>query len=233
MRILRVLLYITGAGLFLALLTGGGVYYYLTKDLPSLNALYDYRPNLITKVYSHDGQVIGEFYIERRIVVSLSRMPRHLIDAFIATEDANFFEHEGVDYLSIMRALYKNITAGRIVQGGSTITQQVARSFFLTPERRISRKIRETVLAYRIEKNLSKEDILHLYMNQIYLGNGAYGTWVTAPTECRQLRGTISEKTLKNSTLPSRRFLPVCPRPRAGTRLIPTLSLQKNVMSSF
>jgi penicillin-binding protein 1A len=84
MRILRVLLYITGAGLLLALLSGGGIYYYLTKDLPSLNALYDYRPNLITKAYSHDGQVIGEFYIERRIVVSLSRMPRHLVDAFIA-----------------------------------------------------------------------------------------------------------------------------------------------------
>jgi penicillin-binding protein 1A len=180
MRILRVLLYITGAGLLLALLSGGGIYYYLTKDLPSLNALYDYRPNLITKAYSHDGQVIGEFYIERRIVVSLSRMPRHLVDAFIAVEDANFFEHEGVDYLSIMRALYKNITAGRIVQGGSTITQQVARSFFLTPERRISRKIRETILAYRIEKNLSKEDILHLYMNQIYLGNGAYGVQAAA-----------------------------------------------------
>lgn len=182
MRVLKTLLYITGAGLLLALVVGGGTYYYLTKDLPSLNAIYEYRPNLITKVYARDGQVIGEFYIERRIVVSLSRMPRHLIDAFIAAEDAHFYKHEGVDYLSIMRALYKNIHAGKIVQGGSTITQQVARSFFLTPERKISRKIREAVLAYRIEKNLSKEDILHLYMNQIYLGNGAYGVQAAAET---------------------------------------------------
>ncbi len=109
-------------------------------------------------------------------------MPRHLVDAFIAAEDAHFYKHEGVDYLSIMRALYKNINAGKIVQGGSTITQQVARSFFLTPERKISRKIREAVLAYRIEKNLTKDDILYLYMNQIYLGNGAYGVQAAAET---------------------------------------------------
>jgi penicillin-binding protein 1A len=182
MRVLRVLLYITSVGLSLVLLSGGGIYYYLTKDLPSLSALYDYRPNLITKVYSHDGQVIGEFYIERRIVVSMTRMPRHLIDAFLAAEDSNFFEHEGVDYPSVLRALYKNIIAGRIVQGGSTITQQVARSFFLTPERRIARKVKEAVLAYRIENNLSKDDILHLYLNQIYLGNGAYGVQAAAET---------------------------------------------------
>jgi len=159
-----------------------GGYYYLTKDLPDLNTLQGYNPNIITKVYSEDGQVVGEFYIERRIVVPLSRMPRHLINAFLAAEDARFFQHEGVDYRSILRALYRNITAGRIVQGGSTITQQVAKSFFLTPERSISRKLREAVLAYRIERNLSKEEILHLYLNQIYLGNGAYGVQAAAET---------------------------------------------------
>ncbi|MBI5286433.1 MAG: PBP1A family penicillin-binding protein, partial [Deltaproteobacteria bacterium] len=152
-----------------------GLYYYLTIDLPNLSTLQGYNPNIVTKVYSQDGQVIGEFYIERRTVVPISRMPKHLIYAFLAAEDARFFQHEGVDYWSILRAIYKNIAAGRIVQGGSTITQQVAKSFFLTPERSISRKIREVVLAHRIENNLSKEDILHLYHNQIYLGNGAYG----------------------------------------------------------
>jgi penicillin-binding protein 1A len=175
MRLAKIFLYIIGSVLVLALVAGGSTYYYLTKDLPPLNALYDYNPNLITRVYSHDGQIIGEFFIERRIVVSFSKMPKHLVEAFLAAEDTNFYEHEGVDYLSIMRAMYKNLTAGRIVQGGSTITQQVARSFFLTPERRITRKIREAVLAYRIERNLAKDDILHLYLNQIYLGNGAYG----------------------------------------------------------
>lgn len=176
-------LFITISILFfgtIGLLLGG--YYYLTKDLPNLGTLQGYNPNIITKVYSEDGQVVGEFYIERRIVVPLSRMPRHLINAFIAAEDARFFKHEGVDYRSIFRALYRNITAGRIVQGGSTITQQVAKGFFLTPERSISRKLREAILAYRIERNLSKEEILHLYLNQIYLGNGAYGVQAAAET---------------------------------------------------
>ncbi|MEE9614602.1 MAG: PBP1A family penicillin-binding protein [Thermodesulfobacteriota bacterium] len=164
------------AGLALAsLLAGLGTFFYLTRDLPSMRSLVDYTPNLITKVYSQDEQTVGEFYIERRIVVSFASIPRHTINAFLAAEDAKFFEHKGVDYRSIMRALYKNILAGRIVQGGSTITQQVARSFFLSPARKISRKIREAVLAYRIEKHLTKEEILHLYLNQIYLGNGAYG----------------------------------------------------------
>ncbi|MBI5894055.1 MAG: transglycosylase domain-containing protein, partial [Deltaproteobacteria bacterium] len=151
------------------------VYWYFTRDLPSMNTLQEYNPNIITKVYSDDGQVIGEFYIERRVVIPLSKMPKRLINAFLAAEDARFFEHKGLDYQSIIRAFYINLSAGKVVQGGSTITQQVVKSFFLTPERSISRKIREAILAYRIEKNLSKEEILHLYLNQIYLGNGAYG----------------------------------------------------------
>ena len=113
--------------------------------------------------------------MERRIVVPISRIPNHLISAFLAAEDMKFFEHEGISYKSIIRAFYKNLTAGRFVQGGSTITQQVARSFFLTSERKLSRKLRELILAYRIEKSLTKDEILELYLNQIYFGNGAYG----------------------------------------------------------
>ena len=161
---------------FAAILLGGvGMYIYFTRDLPSVSVLSEYKPNLITRVYSRDGEVIGEFYIERRIVVPLQQMPDHLIKAFIAVEDAKFFEHKGIDYMGIMRALYKNLKSGRIVQGGSTITQQVARSFFLSSEKTFSRKIREAILAHRIESRLSKEEILYLYLNQIYLGNGAYG----------------------------------------------------------
>ncbi|MBI5682466.1 MAG: PBP1A family penicillin-binding protein [Deltaproteobacteria bacterium] len=159
-----------------------GVYSYFANGLPSLKTLEEYNPNIITKVYSDDGQIIGEFYTERRIVIPISSMPRHLINAFLAAEDARFFKHEGIDYMSIMRAFYKNLFAGKIVQGGSTITQQVAKSFFLTPERSISRKIREMILAHRIERNLSKEEILHLYLNQIYLGNGAYGVQAASET---------------------------------------------------
>ncbi|MFQ5329630.1 MAG: penicillin-binding protein 1A [Thermodesulfobacteriota bacterium] len=163
-------------GIFVAgLLTGVGGYYYIQRNLPSLNTLHEYNPNLITRVYAEDGQVIGEFFIERRIVVPLSKMPDYLVNAFIAIEDARFFEHEGVDYQGILRALKENLYAGRIVQGGSTITQQLVKSFFLTPERSISRKIKEAIISYRIENNLSKEEILFLYLNQIYLGKGAYG----------------------------------------------------------
>ena len=159
-----------------------GIYLYFANTLPELNSLHEYNPNIITKVYSSDGQIIGEFYIERRIVVPFSKIPPRLIKAFLAAEDAQFYQHKGIDYWSVLRAFYKNISAGKIVQGGSTITQQVARSFFLTPERSMGRKIKEALLAYRIEKNLSKDEILHLYLNQIYLGNGAYGVQAAAET---------------------------------------------------
>jgi len=178
MRLLKLSLLIA-AGLIAA---GFGSYYYFTRDLPSLNTLQDYQPNLVSQVYSADNRIIGEFYLERRVVVPINKMPKHLINAFLAAEDAKFFEHEGISYTSIFRALYKDLMAGKIVQGGSTITQQVAKSFFLTPERKLSRKIREAIMAFRIEKNLDKEEILNLYLNQIYFGNGAYGVQTAAET---------------------------------------------------
>lgn len=178
MRVIKILL----AALLVVAAAGLGTYYYFTRDLPSLATLHDYHPNLVTKVYSHDGRIIGEFYIERRVVVPFERVPDHLVRAFIAAEDSKFFEHEGISYTSIMRAMLKNLTAGRVVQGGSTITQQVAKSFFLTSERKLSRKIREAIMAFRIEKNLNKQEILSLYLNQIYFGNGAYGIQTAAET---------------------------------------------------
>ncbi|MBI5235046.1 MAG: PBP1A family penicillin-binding protein [Deltaproteobacteria bacterium] len=162
-----------GAIALIALVFGG--YFYFTWGLPSLEKIEDYHPQRVTKAFSRDGRLIGEFYTERRIVVGLERVPKHLIHAFLAAEDSHFYEHEGISYLAIFRAMYKNVLAGKVVQGGSTITQQVAKSFFLTPERKISRKIREAIMAYRIEKHLTKDEILHLYLNQIYLGNGVYG----------------------------------------------------------
>ncbi len=162
------------------LMTGG--YFYLTYNLPKIDSLDDYHPDLVTKVYSHDGSVVAEFFTERRIVAPLHKMPKHLISAFLAAEDSKFYEHEGLNYMSIMRAAYKNMMAGKVVQGGSTITQQVARSFFLTQERKISRKIREAIMAYRIESRLTKDEILNLYLNQIYLGNGAYGVQTASET---------------------------------------------------
>ncbi|MBW2063084.1 MAG: PBP1A family penicillin-binding protein [Deltaproteobacteria bacterium] len=166
--------------LIIILAAAGGValffaYQYYSRDLPSIEALRDYQPKTVTYFYSDDGRVIGEFSHERRIVVPLEKIPKHVIQAFIAAEDANFYEHPGIDLTSIVRAFIKNLSAGRIVQGGSTITQQVTRTFLLTRAKTYERKVREAILAYRIDKNLTKDEILSLYLNQIYLGHGAYG----------------------------------------------------------
>jgi penicillin-binding protein 1A len=165
-------------------LTGGlgavGLYYYISRDLPKITTLKDYHPPIISTVYADDGRKIGEFFNERRIVVPLTEIPDMLIKAFVAAEDSRFYTHQGIDLLSITRAFIKNIEAGSIVQGGSTITQQVTKSFLLTPERSYTRKMKEAILAYRIEKALNKEDILYLYFNQIYLGHGAYGVEAAA-----------------------------------------------------
>nr|HID60191.1 penicillin-binding protein 1A [Desulfobacterales bacterium] len=163
------------AGIFL-----GATYLYFTHDLPKISSIEDYRPPIVSTVYSDDGRVIAEFFNERRIVVPLSKMPRMLIHAFIAAEDARFYKHKGIDILSIIRAFFKNIEAGTIVQGGSTITQQVTKSLFLTPERSYSRKVREAILAYRLDNRLTKDEILFLYLNQIYLGDGSYGVEAAA-----------------------------------------------------
>ncbi len=156
-------------------LSVAGIYFYLSENLPKISTLKDYRPPVITTVYSDDNRKIGEFYKERRVVLPLDKMSIMLKEAFIAAEDARFYKHKGIDILSIIRAFFKNIEAGTIVQGGSTITQQVTKSFFLTPEKSYLRKIKEAILAYRIDKKFAKDEILFLYLNQIYLGHGAYG----------------------------------------------------------
>ena len=138
-----------------------GFYTYMSRDLPKIETLKDYHPPIITTVFSDDGSKIAEFYNERRIVIPLSDMPDTLLSSFIAAEDSRFYKHRGVDILSIIRAFMKNVEAGTIVQGGSTITQQVTKSFFLSPERSYTRKMKEAILAYRIEKALKKEEILY------------------------------------------------------------------------
>jgi penicillin-binding protein 1A len=135
----------------------------------------------VTQIFARDGQRIGEFYNERRIEVPYSRLPRHLVLAFVAAEDARFFEHPaGVDINGIIRAFFRNLEAGRVVQGGSTITQQVVKRILLTSERSFGRKIREAVLAYHIDNYLSKDEILNIYLNHIFLGHGAYGVEAAA-----------------------------------------------------
>ncbi|MBF0199949.1 MAG: PBP1A family penicillin-binding protein [Desulfamplus sp.] len=160
--------------------TGFFVYRKITGELPRINSLRDYRPSIVSTVFSDDGTKIGEFYKERRILIPLSEMPENLKNAFVAAEDSRFREHVGVDPMGIVRAFIKNLQAGTIVQGGSTITQQVTKSFFLTPERTYERKLKEAILAYRIDKNFTKDEILYLYLNQIYLGHGAHGVEAAA-----------------------------------------------------
>ena len=155
-------------------------YRHITHDLPRISTLADYRPPEVTSVYANNLRKIGEFYRERRMVIPLSRMPEILIQAFVSAEDSRFFSHPGLDFIGIARAFFKNIEAGAVVQGGSTITQQVIKSFLLGSERSYERKFREAVLAYRINKSFTKEEILFLYLNQIYLGYGAYGVEAAA-----------------------------------------------------
>ena len=171
------------AGLLLVLLAIAGLlggYFYVASSLPKVDTLADYRPAAVTRILSDNGTVIAEIYDERRIVVPVNRIPRRLIEAFIAAEDSNFYKHRGIDLISIGRAAIKNLLAGGVVQGGSTITQQVTKSLLLTPERSFERKFKEAILAYRIENRLSKDEILFLYLNQIFLGHGAYGVQAAA-----------------------------------------------------
>jgi penicillin-binding protein 1A len=170
--------------LIILLVIGAGTafYFVLVFDLPRLTTLKDYQPPIVSEVYAEDDVLIGEFFLERRTVLPLSQMPRLLIKAFVAAEDARFFEHRGIDYWRVLGAAFRNIEAFDVVQGGSTITQQIAKSFFLTPERSFTRKVKEAILAQRIEHYLTKNEILYLYLNQIYLGEGAFGVGAAAKT---------------------------------------------------
>jgi len=173
--ILRKLFFILCILCLLGAGAGAGVFYYLANELPSIDSLKDYRPSIITRVYADNNELIDEFYLEDRKLIQITKVPKFVTQAFVAAEDARFFHHSGVDVPSIIRAFLKNLEAGTIVQGGSTITQQVAKSLFLTPEKSYIRKLKEAMLAFKIDRYLKKYEILNLYLNHIYLGGGAYG----------------------------------------------------------
>ncbi|MBF0428571.1 MAG: PBP1A family penicillin-binding protein [Magnetococcales bacterium] len=158
-----------------------GVYLHFSEGLPTLNSLADYRPTLLTRVFARDYQLMGEFFIQRRQFVPRSEMPQQLINALLAIEDSRFYQHPGIDFLGIARAIVTNLKAGgRKVQGASTITQQVARTFLLTSIKSMERKVKEIILSLRIEQRFTKDEILELYFNQIYMGAGAYGMGAAA-----------------------------------------------------
>lgn len=157
-----------------------GAYRHYSKGLPTLYDLAHYRPSLVTRVFARDYQLLGEFFLQRRQFVPMSDVPPVLINAFLAIEDSKYYQHPGIDLVGIFRAAYANLRAGRVVQGASTITQQVAKTFLLSSVKSMDRKIREIILAVRIEQQLSKDEILELYVNQIYLGAGSYGVGAAA-----------------------------------------------------
>ncbi len=158
----------------------------VNNSLPDVVTLEDYKPLLVTSVHARDGRKIGEFYRERRVLVPFNKIPKVVVQAFMAAEDSEFFEHSGINFQAIMRALIVNIKAGHTVQGGSTITQQVAKTLMLSSERTITRKIKDVLLALKMEKSLSKEDIMYLYLNQIFLGQRSYGIGIAAETYFRK-----------------------------------------------
>ncbi|MEN8140014.1 MAG: PBP1A family penicillin-binding protein [Thermodesulfobacteriota bacterium] len=155
---------------------------FVALDIPAINSLTSYQPPQTTIIKDRYGHIIDRIYLENRMVVDLGAMPELLPKAFVAAEDARFFDHVGVDSISVLRAIINNVRRGGRGQGGSTITQQVARSLLLTREKTYLRKIKEAILAYRIDKVLSKEEILHIYLNQIYLGEKAHGVGAAAQT---------------------------------------------------
>lgn len=180
-RLLKFTIFLVSTVLFLAFVgvTGMvvGLWHY-GRDLPDYKQLADYEPATVTRIHAGDGLLIAEYAKERRVFVPIEAMPRHLIQAFIAAEDKNFYQHPGVDFLALARAAATNIAnfgKNRRPVGASTITQQVAKNFLLTNEVSIERKIKEAILAFRIERAFSKDRILELYLNEIYLGYGSYG----------------------------------------------------------
>jgi penicillin-binding protein 1A len=155
--------------------TGVGAFFALTHDLPQIRSLENFRPDAVTRIYSVDKVLLAELFIEKREPVSLEAIPQYLTAALVATEDRKFYKHSGVDLKGIARAIFKDIKAGQFVEGASTITQQLAKTLFLTPRKTLVRKIKEAILAFQLERRYTKDEILEFYLNQVYFGSGAYG----------------------------------------------------------
>jgi 1A family penicillin-binding protein len=214
-RWLRWLLIVAGIG---SLLVGTGVavaavwaFTILPRSLPSVTALETFQPLVGTKVYDDNDELLTELHVERRIFVPLSHMPQTLRDAVIATEDRRFYYHWGIDPIGIARAFVQNYRRGRRVEGGSTITQQLTKVLFLTPDKSLERKMKEAVLAIELERRYSKDRILEMYLNQVYFGHGAYGVEAAARTYFGK---SVSELDVREAAL-------VAGLPRAPTSYSP------------
>jgi penicillin-binding protein 1A len=203
-KLVKIFLIVTAS---LILISGIAVYIaYLQvkKTLPEIIKIEDYKPLLVSQVYDRNNKIIGEFSRERRTLIQYKDIPKDAVNAFIAAEDEEFFKHHGINLQALVRAAIANMRAGKNVQGGSTITQQVAKTLMLSSEKTLSRKIKDILLALQMEENLNKEQILYLYLNQIYFGQSAYGLEVAAQT--------YFKKPAKNLTLPEAAMLAGLPK---------------------
>lgn len=203
-RILIKLIFL--GGIIGSVITVALVYYY-AQDLPDYSQLTRYHPPAVTRIYSADGKLMEEYAKEHRVFVPISTIPPSLIEAFIAAEDKNFYDHPGIDIIGIVRAALSNIVnlvEHKRMEGASTITQQVVKNFLLTSERSIARKIKEALLSYMISKTFTKDQILELYLNQIYLGHGAYGVAAAAQV--------YFNKSVEELTLAESAFLAALPK---------------------
>ena len=159
-------------------------FWYFSAGLPDYKKLSNYQPPVSSRVYADNGKLIAEYALEKRLFIPYESIPKKVINSFLSAEDKNFFSHPGIDAKGILRAIlnnFKNLTNNKRLEGASTITQQVAKNFLLTNEVSLKRKIKEAILAFRIEKAYSKQRILELYLNQIYLGEGTYGIAAAIP----------------------------------------------------
>src|SRR5512138_109903 len=193
-------------------------YLYFSRGLPEIPSVDRYRPPIITEVISEDGQIAGEFFDERRKVLPFDRIPRRVVQAFVASEDQHFFEHSGVDWLGTLRAAVNTYVLRRKIQGGSTLTQQTAKALLISSEgfeagtrRSLSRKVREFILAKRLERAFTKEQILWMYLNGVYLGHHSYGVQAAAENYYRK---NVEDLTLEEAAL-------IAGLPQAPTRYSP------------
>jgi penicillin-binding protein 1A len=196
--------------------TVAGVLIGLTRDLPQIRALETFRPSAITRIYSADKVLLAELFAEKRTLVDLTDIPPYLVKALIATEDRRFYKHAGIDIKGILRAVVKNVTTGRFAEGASTITQQLAKTLFLTPQKTLGRKIKEALLAVQLERRYTKKEILRFYLNQVYIGSGAYGVESAARIYFNK---SVKKLTLAECAL-------IAGMPKAPSRYSPRVNLE-------
>ncbi len=204
-RALRWLVFLAIAAVNLGVVALVAAYFWFSRGLPEIPTLDQYRPPIITEIISSDGQIAGEFFDERRKLVPYERIPKQVVQAFISSEDKNFFEHGGIDLLGTLRAAVNTYVLRRKIQGGSTITQQTAKAILISSEgfaagtkRNLARKVRELILAKRLERAFTKEQILWLYLNGVYLGHHSYGVQAAAENYYRK---NVEDLTLEEAAL--------------------------------